>query len=122
MNTIGKRIEFYRKRKGLKQAELAKILNLKSDSTVSSWEQNLSSPKANMLLDLCDILEISISELFGVENKERNISPKLLELLKQAEKFEESEQEELLKFADYLEYKNNKKNLKWGRAEEVRGI
>ena len=113
MNTIGKRIEFYRKKRGLKQAELAKILNLKSDSTVSSWEQNLSSPKANMLLDLCEILEISISELFGVENKERNISPKLLELLKQAEKFEESEQEELLKFADYLEYKNNKKNLKY---------
>lgn len=71
MNTIGKRIEFYRKKKGLKQAELAKILNLKSDSTVSSWEQNLSSPKANMLLDLCEILEISISELFGVENKEK---------------------------------------------------
>ena len=112
MNTIGKRIEFFRKKKGLKQSELAKILNLKSDSTVSSWELDLSSPKANMLLDLCNVLDITISELFGVENQERNISPKLLELLKQAENFGESEQEELLKFADYLEYKNNKKNTK----------
>ena len=67
MDTMGKRIEFFRKKRGLTQKDLADELNLKNRGTVSAWEVDTTSPKPAMMLELCKVLDISISELFGVE-------------------------------------------------------
>ena len=107
MDTMGKRIEFFRKRKRLTQKDLADKLNLKNSGTVSAWEVDTTSPKPAMMLELCKVLDISISELFGVE-EEKPISPKLKELLKRAEDLNETGQERLFEQAELLEYRYKK--------------
>ncbi len=62
MNTIGKRIAEYRKRKNLKQDELAEMLGV-SAQAVSKWENDLSCPDISLLPALSDILCVSIDEI-----------------------------------------------------------
>ena len=62
MNTIGKRISEYRKRKNLKQDELAEMLGV-SAQAVSKWENDLSCPDISLLPALSDNLGISIDEI-----------------------------------------------------------
>ena len=59
MNTIGKRISEYRKKKNLKQDELAEMLGV-SPQAVSKWENDLSCPDISLLPELSKILGISI--------------------------------------------------------------
>ena len=62
MNTIGKRIAEYRKKKDLKQDELAEMLGV-SPQAVSKWENDLSCPDISLLPELSRILGISIDEI-----------------------------------------------------------
>ncbi len=57
-------IKNIRKSKGLSQQELAVKLNVVRQ-TVSKWEQGLSVPDADMLIDLSDALETPVSTLLG---------------------------------------------------------
>ena len=62
MNTIGKRIAEYRKKKNLKQDELAEMLGV-SAQAVSKWENDISCPDILLLPALSDNLCISIDEI-----------------------------------------------------------
>ena len=62
MSTIGKRIAEYRKKRNLKQDELAEMLGV-SPQAVSKWENDLSCPDISLLPSLSNILGISIDEL-----------------------------------------------------------
>ncbi len=62
MDTIGKRIAENRKRKNLKQDELAEMLGV-SAQAVSKWENDLSCPDISLLPELSRILGISIDEI-----------------------------------------------------------
>ena len=53
-----------RKAKGLSQEELAIRLNVVRQ-TVSKWERGLSVPDADLLIQIADIFEVSVSELLG---------------------------------------------------------
>ena len=110
MDTMGKRIEFFRKKRGLTQKDLADRLNLKNGGTVSSWEVDTTSPKPAMMLELCRVLNISILELFGVETgltkEEENLLANYKDLMEEG-------QTKLLEYSDLLGYKYNKKNLKY---------
>ena len=59
-----------RKSKGFSQEELAIRLNVVRQ-TVSKWERSLSVPDADILMQLADILEVSVSKLLGakIENE-----------------------------------------------------
>ena len=54
-----------RKQLGLSQKELASRLGI-SNSRVSNWEQGINRPDADMLADICRVLEVSPSDLLGV--------------------------------------------------------
>ena len=55
-----------RKRKKLTQLELAEKLGV-TDRSVSNWENGVCLPDASLYRLLCDILQISINELFAGE-------------------------------------------------------
>ena len=53
-----------RKQKGFTQEELAIRLHVVRQ-TVSKWEKGLSVPDAELLIELSNILEVSVSDLLG---------------------------------------------------------
>ena len=63
---IGKFIAELRKEKKMTQQELADKLNV-TDRAVSHWENGRRLPDYSLLKELCDILSISINELFAGE-------------------------------------------------------
>ena len=63
-----------RKERGLTQEELAIRVNVVRQ-TVSKWEKGLSVPDADMLQQIAEVLEVSVSRLLGKEEaleKDRN--------------------------------------------------
>lgn len=59
---IGKFIASLRKEKNLTQLQLAEKLNI-TDRAVSKWECGKSMPDPSIMLELCEILDISVNEL-----------------------------------------------------------
>ena len=66
MNIIAENIARRRKELGLTQRELAEKLNI-SDKTLSRWETDKQVPDALMIPEIAKALDISIGELYGVE-------------------------------------------------------
>lgn len=109
MDTMGKRIEFFRKKRGLTQKDLADKLNLKNRGTVSAWEVDTTSPKPAMMLELCKVLDITISELFGVE-EDKGLTKEEEKLLASYKDLNEEGQKQAKDYFDYLDFKYNKKS------------
>lgn len=57
-------IKAIRKKRGLKQIEIAKKLNI-AQSAVAAWETGKAFPKAETLIALADVLDCSVDELLG---------------------------------------------------------
>ena len=66
---IGKFIALCRKQKGLTQAQLGEKLNI-SDRAVSKWETGKCLPDSSIMLELCDILGITVNALLSGERVE----------------------------------------------------
>ena len=86
---IGKFIQEKRKSKNLTQMDLAEKLNI-TDRAISKWECGKSLPDASIMLELCEILGISVNELLTGEELEMKDYDKqaelnLLELKRQKE-------------------------------------
>ena len=63
---IGRFIAERRKAVKLTQAQLAEKLNI-TDRAVSKWETGRAMPDSSIMLELCDILKISVNELLSGE-------------------------------------------------------
>ena len=70
---IGKNIENLRNSKNMRQEEFAKILGT-SRPTVSNWEQGINRPDADILAQICLILNVSPSEILNVHISEEEYS------------------------------------------------
>jgi len=86
---IGKFIADCRKEKKITQEQLAEKLYI-TDRAVSKWERGLSLPDADKMLDLCNILDISVNELLNGEkinmkDYEKKTNELLVELARQEE-------------------------------------
>ena len=86
---IGKFIAECRKQKKLTQMQLSEKLNI-TDKAISKWERGLSMPDPSIMLELCDILGVSVNELlYGekieMENKEQKNNQLLLDMSKEIE-------------------------------------
>lgn len=86
---IGKFIAERRKSKNLTQMQLAEKLNI-TDRAVSKWETGKAMPDASIMLELCDILDISVNDLLSgevvtMENYNKQLENNLLEVIKQKE-------------------------------------
>ena len=83
---IGRFIQEKRKEKNITQSELAEKLNI-SDRAISKWENGICLPDAGNMPILCDILNITINDLFSGEkvdmkNNEKKYEENLLEMTK----------------------------------------
>lgn len=86
---IGKFISTCRKDKGLTQMQLAEKLNI-TNRAVSKWETGKSIPDASIMLDLCEILDISVNELLSgeriaMENYQKRADENMIKMKKQNE-------------------------------------
>ena len=86
---IGKFIAECRKNAGLTQKQLAEKLNI-TDRAVSKWETGRALPDANIMLDLCLILEITVNDLLSgevitMDNYNKELENKLIEMVKEKE-------------------------------------
>ena len=62
--TLGNRIQRYRKARKMTQEELAERLNITSQA-VSKWETDNSYPDLDLLCKLAEIFNCSLDELMG---------------------------------------------------------
>ena len=86
---IGKFIAECRKKKSLTQVSLAEKLGI-TDRAVSKWERGLAMPDSSIMLELCNILGITVNELLSgevieMENYNKKADENLIEMKKQKE-------------------------------------
>ena len=86
---IGKFIASCRKEKGLTQAQLAEKLGI-TDRAISKWETGKGMPDSSIMLQLCNILGVTVNELLSGEriemnNYEEKVSKNLIELKRKDE-------------------------------------
>lgn len=89
---IGKFIASCRKEEGMTQAILAEKLGI-TDRAVSKWETGKSLPDSGIMLELCDLLKISVNELLSGE--------KIM-----AESYDKTVEENLISMSKEIEEKN----------------
>ena len=87
---IGKFIADCRKQKNLTQMQLAEKLNI-TDKAISKWERGIAMPDSSIMLELCDILGISVNELLSGEKIDEDSNNQkneriLLEMTQELEK------------------------------------
>ncbi len=88
---IGKFIAECRKKENLTQAQLAEKLNI-TDRAISKWETGKALPDSNIMLELCDILGISVNELLSgeridVKQKEEKTNELVFQMAKNEERY-----------------------------------
>ena len=86
---IGKFIAEKRKEQGMTQMQLAEKMGI-TDRAVSKWETGRSLPDASLMLDLCNLLKITVNELLcgeelSMENYNEKAEKALVEMVKQKE-------------------------------------
>ena len=84
---IGKFIAECRKKTNLTQMQLAEKLNI-TDRAISKWETGKSLPDSSIMLELCDVLGISVNDLLcgevvTMDNYNKELENNLLEMIKQ---------------------------------------
>ena len=84
---IGKFISTRRKEVGLTQSQLAEKLNI-TDRAVSKWETGRTLPDSSIMLDLCNILKITVNDLLTgeivtMENYDKEKENTLIEIVKE---------------------------------------
>ena len=86
---IGRFIAECRKKENLTQMQLAEKLNI-TDRAISKWETGKSLPDSSIMLELCDILGISVNDLLCgevviMDNYNKELENNLLDMIKQKE-------------------------------------
>ena len=86
---IGKFIAERRKSVNLTQMQLAEKLNI-TDRAISKWETGKSLPDSSVMLELCDILKITVNDLLSgevvtMDNYNKEMENKLIEMIKEKE-------------------------------------
>jgi len=86
---IGKFIAACRKKATLTQLQLAQMLGI-TDKAISKWERGITMPDTSIMLELCDILGISVNQLLSgekidMENNDQKNQQLLLDMTKELE-------------------------------------
>ncbi len=90
----GRFIAEKRKEQNLTQVQLAEKLGI-TNRAVSKWETGKSLPDASIMLELCDVLKITVNDLLNgevvsMENYNEKTEKNLIEMVKQKEQADKS--------------------------------
>lgn len=77
---MGNRISFFRKEKGISQAQLAERVNI-SASAIGMYEQGRREPSVNTLIALARVLGVSVDDLVSGSQKASYEVPKIAGIL-----------------------------------------
>ena len=66
-HAVGKRIKYYRERLGLEQKAVASEVGI-TPNAVSNWESGRTRPDFSVVPRLCELLGISLYELYGIDS------------------------------------------------------
>lgn len=97
MDTLGDRLKIARQKRGLKQTEVMKRVNI-NNKTLSGYENNVSDPDTNTLVILAELYDVSHQWLLTGEGK-----MKVSENITLSEKEEQSLVADLQKILDGFE-------------------
>lgn len=92
---IGKFISSCRKDNGLTQMQLAEKLNI-TNRAVSKWETGKSIPDISIMLELCEVLGVTVNELLSgerittMEDYKKKAEQNMIELQEKKEKVKKS--------------------------------
>ena len=89
MIKVGRFISTKRKEQNLTQMQLADKLSI-TDRAVSKWECGKALPDSSIMIELCEILNISVNELLTgeeieMEKYDKQVEQNLIEMVKQKE-------------------------------------
>ena len=89
MIKVGRFISTKRKEQNLTQMQLAEKLSI-TDRAVSKWECGKALPDSSIMIELCEILNISVNELLTgeeieMEKYDKQVEKNLIEMVKQKE-------------------------------------
>lgn len=101
-DNVAKNLKYYRDLKGLTQRELALKIGVKHN-TVSAWENGTNSIDVAVLMQICDLLEISIDEIYKGEKKDSPLMGLSEQELYAISLFRKLPNDEQLKFIGRLE-------------------
>lgn len=100
--SFGSRLRERREALSLKQSELGKLLGV-TGSAIGNYENGVSSPKADVLYKVFDVLQCDANYLFQDEMEKENASPEKSEtLLFLFQMLNAEGQEKLIDYADDL--------------------
>lgn len=92
---ISEKIKHFRKAKGLSQEEMAVKLNVVRQ-TVSKWENSLSVPDADILIQIAELLGVSVNQLLDIEADSKSNNDLSEQLSKLNEQLAEKNRKEKL--------------------------
>lgn len=99
---IGKFISERRKSVGLTQAQLAERLNI-TDRAISKWENGRTMPDSSLMIELCEILGISVNDLlYGEIVSSQSYNNELENALIEAVKEKQSADKRLLSLEVFI--------------------
>jgi transcriptional regulator with XRE-family HTH domain len=107
VSSFGERLAALRKKKGLSQAGLGRLLKV-GQSTIAMYEKNRRSPDYKLLKRLADFFEVTTDYLLGRTDRPSDVphnealqvaafDPLFVDLLKQASQLTEEEKQLLVK-------------------------
>lgn len=105
---ICQKIRYYRKKKGLEQKQLGAMVGV-SGNAVTNWEKGRARPDISLIPDLCDILGMSFSEIFGMEAPKLQMTEHEKNLIKSYRELDSNSQEFISTMIDTLLEKQNQK-------------
>ena len=91
---INDNIRKFRKQKGMSQEEMAVRLHVVRQ-TVSKWENGLSVPDAQVLIQMATLLEVPVSKLLGIDIDSRDIDDLTAELARLNEELANKNRQEV---------------------------
>jgi len=97
--TLGQRITALRKKKGLSQADLGKLVETSGD-IIGRYERDEVKPSIEVVIRLADALEVSLDYLVGKSDME--LDKKTIKRLTDIEKLPEADKEHILYALDHL--------------------